>query len=62
VTTAVVVIPGDPDDIAAKIVAVVADRAAWAGKVARAREWSQAHTFDWTIAALAGVVREALEG
>jgi len=59
---AVVVIPGDPDDIAAKIVAVVADRAAWAGKVARAREWSQAHTFDWTIAALAGVVREALEG
>ncbi|HEY8924873.1 MAG TPA: glycosyltransferase [Polyangia bacterium] len=56
---AVIVTPGDPDDIAAKVVAVVADRDRWAAKVARAHEWSQAHTFDWTIAALARVMRDA---
>jgi len=56
---AVIVNPGDPDDIAAKIVAVAADRATWAAKVARAAEWSRAHTFDWTIAALVRMVREA---
>jgi glycosyltransferase involved in cell wall biosynthesis len=55
---AVVVTPEDPADIAEKIVAIVADRAAWDGKVARARQWSDAHTFDWTIAALAQVVRD----
>jgi len=56
---AVVVAPEDPADIAEKIGAIVADRAAWASKVARARQWSEAHTFDWTVGALARVVREA---
>jgi len=55
---AVIVTPGDPDDIADKIVAVAGDPATWATKVAGARRWSQAHTFDWTIASLAGVVRD----
>jgi len=56
---AVVVAPRDPTDIATKVIAIVADRAAWERKVARAREWTKAHTFDWTIAALLGVIHGA---
>lgn len=56
---AVIVTPGDPADIAAKIDAIAADRPTWERKLERARAWTVAHGFDWTIAELGRVVDDA---
>jgi glycosyltransferase involved in cell wall biosynthesis len=53
---AVVVRAGDPADIAAKIRAIMADRASWDAKVQVARAWTEAHDFSWTVARMSAAI------
>jgi glycosyltransferase involved in cell wall biosynthesis len=57
---AVVVRTGDPADLAAKIRAIVADPAAWADKVERARAWAEHHDLPWTVARLTEAINGAV--
>jgi glycosyltransferase involved in cell wall biosynthesis len=59
---AVIVNKGDPSDIAAKIKAIAGDPAGWKAKVLKAREWSTAHDFDWTIDRMTQVLRDVRYG
>jgi glycosyltransferase involved in cell wall biosynthesis len=56
----VVVRPGDPIDLAEKIVTIASDRAAWDSKVARARVWAESHDLQWTIAQFTDVINQAV--
>jgi glycosyltransferase involved in cell wall biosynthesis len=53
---AVIVDKRDPHGIASKIRAIAADPEAWRAKVDKARQWSIAHDFDWTIDQMTGVL------
>jgi glycosyltransferase involved in cell wall biosynthesis len=56
---AVLVRPGDPVDLAAKIRAIVQDRPEWERKVARARAWAESHDLAWTVQRFIQVIEAA---
>jgi glycosyltransferase involved in cell wall biosynthesis len=52
----VVVRPGDPSDLASKVLAIASDRPQWALKVALARRWAESHDLRWTLDRLTAVI------
>jgi glycosyltransferase involved in cell wall biosynthesis len=56
----VVVRPGDPGDLAAKIRAIASDPVEWQRKTVRARAWAEAHDLRWTIARFTDVIDRAI--
>jgi len=56
---AVVVRMSDPVDLAARIRAIVDDRAEWERKVAHAQAWAVSHDLRWTIERFTAVVNRA---
>ena len=53
---AVLVKPGDPEDVAARIDAIVADPVGWRRRVEAARAWAAAHDADWTGARIGEII------
>jgi glycosyltransferase involved in cell wall biosynthesis len=53
---AVLIKPGDPEDIARRIKAIVNDGPGWARRVHKARAWAAAHDMGWTVERLAEVI------
>jgi len=53
---AVLVKPGDPEDVAARIEAIVADPVGWRRRVEAARAWAAAHDADWTSARIGEII------
>jgi len=54
---AVLVKAGDPEDVAARIAAIVADPDGWRRRVAAGRAWAAAHDADWTGARIGEIIQ-----
>jgi glycosyltransferase involved in cell wall biosynthesis len=55
-TVAVVVRPGDPRQIADRIVGIAGDADGWRRRVRAARAWAESHDMAWTVERLSGVL------
>jgi glycosyltransferase involved in cell wall biosynthesis len=53
---AVVVRPGDPRDVADRILAIAGDPAGWDRRVQAAHAWAAAHDMSWTVARLTEIL------
>ena len=56
---AVIVRPGDPRDLAAKIKGIAGDHAEWDRKVSRAHAWAEGHDLRWTVQQLGDAIDAA---
>jgi glycosyltransferase involved in cell wall biosynthesis len=55
-SAAVIVRPGDPEDVADRILAIARDSAGWDRRVRAAQSWAAAHDMSWTVARMTEIL------
>jgi glycosyltransferase involved in cell wall biosynthesis len=58
---AIIIQPGDFEGLAKQVLELREHPSVWATKVNKARAWSEAHTFDWTIREITAVLQDLLD-